>query len=85
MVYQRHVGRFLVFPVYGVWFSLQDFPVIPINSVAFFVLVFVTPGIGRVRPKHVLRVYVGHNARIETLHLDGENTHPLKINKSESQ
>jgi hypothetical protein len=25
MVYQRHVGGFLVFPVGGVWFSLQDF------------------------------------------------------------
>jgi hypothetical protein len=24
MVYQRHVGRFLVFSVYGVWFNLQD-------------------------------------------------------------
>jgi hypothetical protein len=37
MVYQRHVGGFLVFPACGVWFNLQDLRFIPTYSVAFFV------------------------------------------------
>jgi hypothetical protein len=37
MVYQRHVGRFLVFPVYGVWFNLQDLYFTATYFVAFFV------------------------------------------------
>jgi hypothetical protein len=36
MVYQRHVGGFLAFPVCGVWFSLQDLRFFPTYSVASF-------------------------------------------------
>jgi hypothetical protein len=35
--YQRHVGGFLVFPVCGVWFNLQDLRFFLIYFVAFFV------------------------------------------------
>jgi hypothetical protein len=29
MVYQRHVGGFLIYPVCCVWFNLQNLPSIP--------------------------------------------------------
>jgi hypothetical protein len=35
-VYERHEGRFLVFPVCGVGFSLQDLRFIPTYFVVFF-------------------------------------------------
>jgi hypothetical protein len=37
LVYQRHVGGFLVFPVCGVWFNPQDLLFIPTYFVVFFV------------------------------------------------
>jgi hypothetical protein len=37
MIYQRHVDGFGVFPLCGVWFSLQDLPSIP----TYFVISFV--------------------------------------------
>jgi hypothetical protein len=37
MVYQRHVGGFLVFSICCVWFILQDLRFIPTYFVAFFV------------------------------------------------
>jgi hypothetical protein len=37
MVQQRHVGGFLVFPVCGVWFNLQDLRFIPAYFMAFYV------------------------------------------------
>jgi hypothetical protein len=36
MIYQRQMGGFLLFPVCGVWFNLQDFA-FSTYSVAFFV------------------------------------------------
>jgi hypothetical protein len=35
--FKRHVGRFLVFPVGGVWFNLQDFHFFSTYFVAFFI------------------------------------------------
>jgi hypothetical protein len=37
MVYQRYVGRFLVYPLRGVWFNLQYLRVFPTYFLAFFV------------------------------------------------
>jgi hypothetical protein len=36
MSYLRHVGRFLLFPVGGVHFNLQDLRIFPTYFVAFF-------------------------------------------------
>jgi hypothetical protein len=37
IIYQRHVGGFLVFPVCGVWVNLQDLRFFPTYFAAFFV------------------------------------------------
>jgi hypothetical protein len=37
MVYHRHVSGFLVYPVCGVWFNLQNLSFFPTYIVAFFV------------------------------------------------
>jgi hypothetical protein len=34
MIYQRHVGGFLVFPVHGVWFNFQDLHFFPKSKLA---------------------------------------------------
>jgi hypothetical protein len=39
MIYQKDLGGFLVFPVFGVWFNLQNLRFFPTYFMAFFLRV----------------------------------------------